>query len=392
MLNINQSKAVQSKDRFIFLLAGAGTGKTRVIVKRVNGLIKKGIKSEEILVLSFTNKSVNDLKQRILDKAVITTTYHGLCHKLLSKDLVVDIIDSQTLIEAGFTLDQLRQIMVNKRNGKLTKLVKKYNNYLRKYNFLDFIDLEIKLYNKLQNSKTYKSHIASKFKYIFVDEFQDTSLVQFYLLKMLVGNKTSLFCVGDPNQAVYSFRGASKKVIKNYINYFNAKVYYLNLNYRSKSDIIVCANNVISYNNFGFNLKLDCIQKDKGLVKVSYFKNFMEQNAFIDKTIRNHLKVYKQTQIAIIYRNHFIANNLKKHFYRTYYFDLNFLTIHQVKGLEFEVVFFIGLEEGNLPMNNLNIKEERNLYYVGLTRAKSYLYLCSITKDSKPSRFIKESF
>lgn len=392
MLNINQTKAVMTKDRFVFLLAGAGTGKTRVIVERAKRLIKEGISASNILIISFTRKSVKDIIVKLNDNAITVTTYHGFCYSHLSQFKTIELAIKDELIDAGFNNDQLRVIDINKRSNKNTLLTKKYNLYLKKYNLLDFTDLEIVFFNLLKKDCNFRNKITTQYKYIFIDEFQDTSLMQFYLLEMLVTKKTYLFCVGDPNQAIYFFRGANDKIIKRYINKFKANIYFLDLNYRSSKYIINAANNIINQSNSIFKNKLHYIKKDFGHLKVKYFDSYLSQISYIDTEVRKHLKRFKQYEIAIIYRNHHIGVKLKEHFFNTYYEDLNFYTIHQAKGLEFEVVFFIGLEEGNLPMTSINVKEERNLFYVGVTRAKTYLYLCSVVSNSRPSRFIKECF
>lgn len=392
MLNINQTKAVMTNDRFVFLLAGAGTGKTRVIVERIKRLIKEGLNPKEILVISFTRKSVYDLKTKLRDYPLFITSYHGLCYYYFKSFINIEIVDAPTLINAGFTKDQLRMIEVNKRNGKYNYLTKKYNKYLKKYNLFDFTDLELVFIDKLKKDVTFRKQILDKYTYIFIDEFQDTSFSQFTLLQSLVSFKTFIFCVGDPNQAIYSFRGASKKVIESYVVTYNAKIHYLDLNYRSNKHIINAANNVIRFNKSFFKNKLYYVKKEGGNLQVNCFNSIQEQINFINQQVRQYLKTFKQNQIAIIYRNHFLAVELKQYFYKTYYEEINFLTIHQAKGLEFDIVFFIGLEEGHLPMKNIDIKEERNLFYVGITRAKQILHLCSCIKNKKPSRFIKECF
>lgn len=389
LLNINQSKAVMANDRFIFLLAGAGTGKTRVIIERVKRLINEGVDSKEILIISFTRKTVSEIKYRLKDYDIFVTTFHGFCYQKLKP---IDIVDESFLIERGFTKDQLLKIDRLKRNSKSNKLVKKYRKTLKHYNLFDYNDLELSLLNKLKHNEYLRNENYDIYTYIFIDEFQDTSLIQYNLLKKLIAKKTNVFCVGDPNQSIYNFRGANKKVIKAYIKNFNSKVYYLDLNYRSNYPIIRAANYLLFNNKSEYSLRLFSFRKEIGTFKVNYFKNEETQASYIEKEIRNHLKTLKQNQIAILYRNHYIATDIKEHLNKTYFEDINFLTVHQAKGLEFEVVFFIGLEEGNLPMKNDNIIEERNIFYVGLTRAKSHLYLCSIIKSKKPSRFINECF
>ncbi len=390
MLNINQRKAVMTNNRFIFLLAGAGTGKTRVIVERTKRLIKEGANEEKIILFSFTRKSVQDLKYKLKNYNVFITTFHGFCYKILSQHIEIKIVDENKLINNGFSKDNLKNIEVYKRNGKRNNLTKKYNQYLKVNGLVDFNDLELMLYQKLKRDKIFKEKLIKRFQYIFVDEYQDTSTIQFLILKELVDKDTHFFAVGDPNQAIYGFRGASKRIITAYINTYKAAVLRLDLNYRSNTNIITAANKVIKYNRSSLTQKLYPYIRIKGIFEIKRFKSEEEQNEFILQKIRILLKDFKQQQIAFLYRNHYLSNSVRDYLFNTYFDRFNFLTIHQAKGLEFDIVFFIGLEEGNLPMTDINIKEERNLFYVGLTRARRQIYLCSVIKNKKPSRFIKE--
>lgn len=393
MLNLKQTKAVEANNRFIFLLAGAGTGKTTVIIRKIKRLLSQGIKPENVLVLSFTRKSVADLKRRFQkEDTPIITTFHGFCYKELETNIKINIADENMLILNGYSKDELTTIDYYKRNDKTSNLVKRYNRFLKEHNLLDYTDLEKVLLKKLKNNDSYSKEIKLKYKYIFVDEFQDTSITQFMLLKEMK-NHSNIFCVGDPNQSIYSFRGASKKVIDKYIKTFKAKVYLLNENYRSGTEIIKVSNNLIKYNKSYLHFNLIANKVDKGLVILKNFKDIDTQSKYIINQIRILLNEgYKQEQITIIYRNHYYANDLKQKLYKTYFERISLLTIHQVKGLEFDCVFMIGLEEGKLPFKNANIEEERRLFYVGITRAKKHLYLLTIIKKKKQSRFITECF
>ncbi len=394
MLNQNQRKAVFAKDRFIFLLAGAGTGKTRVIVERVKRMLKEGLDPAKMLIISFTKKSVGDLKWRLNErKDLLITTFHGFCYKMLKEERELNIVEEEKLIEKGFNKDQLNLIEITKRANKKTKLTIKYQKFLQENKWLDFSDLEILLNKRLATDKRFKQTLKANYKYIFIDEFQDTSMVQFLMLKHFKSNTNQIFCVGDPNQSIYAFRGASEKVINDYIKYFKAKIYYLDLNYRSGENIVRAANNVIRYNKSGFKQKLFTRLKEKGIVVVKYFVNEERQTDFIYSEIYQLLTAgFKQEKIAILYRNHYFANKIKARIFQGYYQRINCLTIHQAKGLEFDIVFLINLQEGDLPHYQSELSEERRLFYVAITRAKKRLYLLAKTDMKKPSRFIRECF
>lgn len=391
MLNEKQKKAAYANERFIFLLAGAGSGKTRVLIERVKYLINKGINPEEILLITFTRKATLELKERLPKGNVnpLITTFHGFCYKVLSHLMKLNLVKEEYLINEGFTKDEIRNIDIEKRNNVNSKLIKRYHQHLKKKNLIDFVDLEIMLLKKLKDKK-FQKELSNKYSYILIDEFQDTSNYQFLLLQRLLTNKSDFFAVGDPDQSIYGFRGASRHVIKSYIKYFKAKTYILDTNYRSKENIVKLSNKLISHNKDRFKKELLSFNKENGEIVIKYFKDKNVKNEFIIKELRRLLnKGIKYHEIAILYRNHYVANELKEALYNTYIMDVNLLTIHQSKGLEFKAVFIIGLNEGILPMDE--IEEERRLLYVAITRAKDYLYML-VNKEYKVSRFINECF
>lgn len=392
MLNKNQLKVIEASDRFIFLLAGAGTGKTTVIINKIKRLLDKNVCAENILVLSFTRKSVNDLKCKLNNEnKIFITTFHGFCYHVLKDKSALKIVEEQWLINNGFSLDDLTKISFYKRNNKAPHIVKTYNKLLRRNDLLDYIDLEYIVLNRLAINKKFKNNIINKYKYIFIDEFQDTSVVQYELIKRILTNKSMCFCVGDPNQSIYSFRGASEKVIYHYIKDFNAQVYMLNINYRSSIKILNGSNKLIVNNKSSYQFDLVPATEEEGEIIYKNFITTRDKNKYIITEIRKLLELnIFQEEIAIIYRNHHFANDLKKELFKTYFERINFLTIHQVKGLEFDCVFFIGLEEDKLPFIGANIEEERRLFYVGITRAKKRLYLLTKNKN-KISRFVIET-
>lgn len=393
MLNINQTKAVMANDRFIFLLAGAGTGKTTVIVNRAKRLIELGY--NKILLISFTKKSAESLKRRIgtEDPNVMTSTFHGFCYQALKDIYKLEMVKEEQLLENGFTMSEIKEIDILKRNQSKSSLLKRYDKFLKESKLFDFTDLEILMLKQMKDDRKFATQIKEKFDYIFIDEFQDTSKIQYELIKTLKTNKNSFFCVGDPDQSIYSFRGASKKVIDTYLSEFKASLYLLDLNYRSSIEIIRLSNNLIKHNQNRFSKELACFIREKGNVILKYFKEHEKKNTYILNEIRDLLnKGIKQEQIAILYRNHSLANKLKNVLFETYYERIVFMTIHQAKGLEFKVVFLIGLNESILPMKDSNLEEERRLMFVGVTRAERYLYLIVNLETHKPSQFILELF
>ena len=389
MLNQNQTKAVVANDRFIFLLAGAGTGKTRVLIERIKRLIKEGVSEGNLLVITFTKKSAEELKERIPKKLgnPLITTFHGFCYQMLKPHIKIRLVDNDFLIQNGFTKDDIRNIDIQKRNQHTSKLLKRYNKLLKKHQYIDFTDLEIIMLQKLKD-KSFKKQITDTYTHLFIDEFQDTSFYQFALIKQFKSNHSYIFSVGDPDQSIYGFRGANKQVIEQYLKYFKAKLYTLDLNYRSSKEIVLISNRVIKHNTNRYPKTLVSFIKEKGHIHIRYFKDETDQINYIINEIKTLLAKRLQYQdIAILYRNHYLSNNLKQAFIDRYIEGINLLTIHQSKGLEFKAVFIIGLNEGILPMDD--IEEERRLFYVAMTRAKRHLYLL-VNTQHKVSRFIGE--
>lgn len=389
ILNNNQNKAVYAKERFIFLLAGAGTGKTRVLVERTKRFLKEGIHAENILLITFTKKGSEELKHRFKNETDIPfiTTFHGFCYQMIKPYTHIDLIQEEDLV-IEFSKDELRQIEIEKRNKKSSRLLKRYNYVLKKRNKLDFTDLELLMLKYLKKDKIFRYTIKQRFTHIFIDEFQDTSQIQFELIKQLKGEHTNLFCVGDPDQSIYAFRGANKRVIDAYISTFKATLYRLDLNYRSSKEIVVLANKLILHNKKRFKMQLLSYSEDLGNVVIKYFHAEKDIALFILSEIKALVKKSVPYQeMAVLYRNHYVSNTLKECLFNSYIEGINLLTIHQAKGLEFKAVFVIGLNEGILPM--LDSEEERRLFYVAVTRAKGHLYLL-VSTERTPSRFIEE--
>ncbi len=390
MLNDDQLKVINAKEKVIFLLAGAGTGKTTVIVNKVNKILSDK-SNKKILLITFTKKGVSDLKLRIktTNKDLLITTFHGLCYQLLA-DLKPKIVSEEELIKEGYSRESLRKIDLDKRNYVNSKVLKKYNDYLKKISKVDFNDLELLLLQRLKENSDFRIMVSELFDYIFIDEFQDTSLNQYQLIKYLKRKDNYLFAVGDPDQSIYNFRGASDKVILNYLNDFKASKYEMLINYRSSKIVINKANKLINYNKRKLPKKLVSSTLIEGGVYTYYFKDETTKINYLVKEIKALVKEEtKFNEIAILYRNHYLSNKLKSVFYEHYLYDLNLMTIHQAKGLEFKVVFIIGLNKGILPLVNSNLEEERRLFYVGITRAKSKVYLL-VNLSLPKSRFIKE--
>ncbi len=410
ILNEMQKEVVYSNERFLFLLAGAGSGKTRVIIERIKHLINQGVSVDEILGLTFTHKAAKEMVERINQKDVQLYTFHQFALKSLKS---MTHYPYQIYIEEDqlFTKEQHLAITKYKNSYFKTKKPKCYDAYqlqLSTYHKKDFDDLLIDFYHLLD-----KRSIKLNYRYIFVDEFQDTNFLQYMTLKKLIKKDTHVLCVGDPDQSIYQFRGAQAKIINQYIKDYQAKIIKLTINYRSNATIVEHANRLIKRNYR--TLKKDLIPHDESTQHIkSYMFMYIEDEAMaILKWIKSYMNQgVKPHEIAILFRQHhrsfYLIQTFKKYGF-SYYKEkvleheqshIQCLTIHQAKGLEFEVVIILGLESYTFPSNHTHQKElldeERRLMFVAMTRAKKHLIFTHIRYNSymqrqKPSLFIKEA-
>jgi DNA helicase II / ATP-dependent DNA helicase PcrA len=408
-LNNEQKKAVYAKDRFLFLLAGAGSGKTRVLTKRVKVLIENKVPPNQILAITFTKKAANEMKERIQNEAVHVFTFHALCYqKLVEMKLNFRLVDEVNL---PFHPDDLLKITKYKNSlYRTTKpyMYDQYQTYLKNNQLLDYDDLLYLIYEKLKRKTT-----SFSYQYIFVDEFQDTNPLQYACLKLMIKKDTQVFCVGDPDQSIYQFRGATKEIIQLYIKDFFASLYQLNDNYRSSPHIVYLSNRLIERNQRTFKKKLNPTKETNGLTYSIFYKNEIdESNQVVDliKYIKKNNK--KDHSIAVLYRHHHRVFDLEMKLHDAYISfqiddsyeernpDLYLLTIHQAKGLEFDTVIILGLENQTLPSyqisTSIELEEERRLMFVAMTRAKENLIFTHVKYYHKthcftPSLFILES-
>lgn len=313
-LNDEQKRALYATDGVVLVTAGAGSGKTRLLTHRICYLLmEKHISPYNILAITFTNKATNEMKERVHEMCnlnVWISTFHSMCVRILRQE--IDFLDGY---DKNFTIisesdrdrivkeickeleledDDVSKIehhIDNIKNGGLDiegyfleimkfgndKMLKKYQSAvfkyeerLRKNNSLDFDDLLNKTLFLFQNYPEVLNRYANRFQYVLVDEFQDTNLVQYKLIKMLVSVHHNLFVVGDEDQCIYSWRGANFHNIFNLKKDFeNVQVFKLEQNYRSSKNILNLANNVISNNRERMEKKL-WTEKENGLPPVIY--------------------------------------------------------------------------------------------------------------------------
>ncbi len=347
-LNDEQKKALYETDGVVLVTAGAGSGKTRLLTHRICYLLtEKHISPYNILAITFTNKATNEMKERVremCDHNVWISTFHSMCVRILRQEIdFLDGYDKNFTIIAENDRDKIIKEIVkelelgdddvakiehhidNIKNKGLDieeyflslmrygneralkeymRAVFMYEECLKKNNSLDFDDLLNKTLFLFQNYGEVLSRYANRFQYVLVDEFQDTNLVQYKLVKLLVSVHKNLFVVGDEDQCIYSWRGANFHNIFNLKNDFdNVKVFKLEQNYRSSKNILSLANNVISNNKERLEKKL-WTEKDDGLPPVVYSAFDERDEALFVATEIEKLREegYKLSDFAVLMR------------------------------------------------------------------------------------------
>lgn len=352
-LNNRQKQAVLKTEGPLLLLAGAGSGKTRVLTHRIAYLIEKGIRPFNILAITFTNKAAREMKERVeaiteYGNEVWVSTFHSTCVRILRRDIerlgytnnftIYDAEDSEKLIKEickEYKIDDKvlsPKTIINEISRQKDKLItattylqnnhsdfrKKiiadiyvaYENRLKVNNALDFDDLIFKTVQLFANNVDILEKYQERFKYIMVDEYQDTSTCQYTLIKLLANKYKNLCVVGDDDQSIYGWRGADINNILDFEKDFeNAEVIKLEQNYRSTKVILNAANEVIK-NNFGRKLKELWTENDDGeLINYNKCNSDREEANFIAKTIIEKTKEnWNYKDFAILYR----ANTLSR--------------------------------------------------------------------------------
>ena len=345
-LNPMQKEAVLHTEGPLLVLAGAGSGKTRVLTHRIAYLIEeKSINPWNILAITFTNKAAGEMRERV-DRlvgfgadSIWVSTFHSSCVRILRRHIeslgyttnftIYDSDDQKTLMRhvlkgldmdpkiykdramLGFISTAKNELVTAEefeqnaggdfRQKKVAQIYKEYQNQLRKNNALDFDDLIMKAVQLFQNNPEILDYYQERFKYIMVDEYQDTNTAQFKLISLLAGKYRNLCVVGDDDQSIYKFRGANIENILNFEKaYPGAKVIKLEQNYRSSQSILNAANEVIRHNRGRKDKTLWTANEEGPLVQFKQFENASEEADAIVRDIRNSSSEYQDC--AVLYR------------------------------------------------------------------------------------------
>ena len=361
-LNPEQRCAVEQTEGPLLVLAGAGSGKTRVLTCRVAHLMEKGVKPWKILAITFTNKAAREMVERVnaltgaAGEEAWVSTFHSCCARILRRDIeklgykrafaIYDEDDRMTVIKGvckAMDLSEkeyppkavraaisdaknrmltprewLQEAGDNFRNRKIFEAYERYENTLRGNNALDFDDLLIKTLELFAENPPVLAYYQDKFDYVLVDEYQDTNAAQYQFVRLMAGEKRNLCVVGDDDQSIYGWRGADiRNILEFERDYPDCRVIKLEQNYRSTGNILDAANQVIAH-NAGRKEKALWTQGEAG-EKIGLYHAMDERDEAAFAALMSQKLISQGTrpgEIAVLYRTNAQSRVLEEAFVR----------------------------------------------------------------------------
>lgn len=373
-LNDKQLEAVNHTEGPCLVLAGAGSGKTRVLTERIIKLIDDGVSPYNILAITFTNKAAKEMRVRVQNKigdvanSIFIGTFHSFGLRILRENYdaigyssnitILDTDDTKSLIKRilkensfdpadydikhiiskissakndGISPLEFSKLFLNEHDKVIGLVYEKYLKLLKENNSVDFDDLLLKPVEIFKKRKDILEKYQERFRYILVDEYQDTNSIQYELCKMLAKKYNNIFVVGDANQSIYSWRNVDYRNILNFEkDYKNAHVVLLEENYRSTNTILKAANSVIKNNNEGTKLNLWTSIGDGEKVEYIRVEDEIKESSFVINKIKELVSEgYSYSDFAVLYRTNaqsrtveeaFVRNNIPYNIIGSYYF------------------------------------------------------------------------
>lgn len=344
-INKQQFEAVTHDVGSVFVIAGAGTGKTRTLTMRIAYLIAQGYDPSRIMAVTFTNKAAKEMKSRVIDMVgpsasqVWMYTFHAFGLQILRKHIhllpygyllnfniideedakviIKDVIKSLNLELKDYSMKHLRHIISLYKTSRLDafefndeeNIYLGYVRYLREHQFVDFDDLILYTQELLKTNEEIRTYYQQYFEHILIDEFQDTDVIQYDIIKMLGITHKNVFVVGDPDQSIYAFRGSHYANNQKFLKEFSASQIILDQNYRSTNDILHAANLLINHNQNRILGKL--LKSDLGKGKQVHFytaqNDYQETYFVIDEIRKLKREGAEYSDIAILYRNNALS-------------------------------------------------------------------------------------
>lgn len=419
-LNKEQLEAVMHKNGPCMVVAGAGSGKTRTLTYRVAKLIEDGVHPDSIVAVTFTNKAAREMKERVVElvgkKASLAhvSTFHSFCAGFLRDEitklderftrrfLIIDEEDSKQIIRDTvkelnydankFNSNRLKEEFSKFKNNPYEILDRDdknvydaYQKYLIDNNSLDFDDLILYTIKLLKKDSLLKEYYNKRYEYILVDEFQDTNKVQYELIKLLAGSKKNIFVVGDPDQSIYSFRGANYENQNRFIIEFQPKQIILNKNYRSKTNILNASNNVIKFNSSRVVSKDLYSDLGEG-VPVLYKLRASDRDEayFVTKMIERFIESgYSYNDIAVLYRTNSISRVFEESFLKNdipyvIYGGISFFQRKEIK----DILSYLRLclnKEDNISLKRIINTPRRKLGQTTISKLETFAALHNIS-------------
>ena len=370
-LNPKQKEAVETLEGPLLILAGAGAGKTKTIVERIRNIIKSGVSPSSILAITFTNKAAKEMRERVdrglrddrdinkpvsMEERPFISTFHSLGVHVLKENsqkiglprhfTIFDKDDSKRAVKEALVSigldpkthepDRIMSI-ISKEKGRDTSFEEyanhaeggyftstvadvwgEYEKILKRDNALDFDDLLLKTVRLLRGNESVRSHYRKIWKYIHIDEYQDTNKVQYEIAKLLINKERNIAVVGDIDQNIYSWRGADiQNILKFEKDYPEAKIILLEENYRSTKTILEAANTIIEKNKI--RMKKNLFTSNSDGEKIGILKAFDEisESEFISKKCLELIKAgHTAEEISVLYRANFQSRSLEEAFMR----------------------------------------------------------------------------
>ena len=359
-LNEKQQEAVLHKEGPCLVIAGAGSGKTKVLTTRIANLIESGVPSYQILAITFTNKAAKEMKERIASLTsfndAFVGTFHSFGMRIIRENVeALDMKRNFTILDSDDVISLIKRILKEKgyepkvvspyfirskisfiKNEMLTtyeiekyftddlekiayEVYLEYNNILQKNNSVDFDDLLRLPVLLFERHPDILEIYQNRYRYILIDEYQDTNEVQYKMVKLLAKKRRNLFVVGDPDQSIYQFRGANYKNILNFEkDYPDTKVISLEDNYRSTKMILDAANDVIKNNQNRKEKNLKSHHGDGAKIKYMRAVDEKEEGHFIIKEIKKLLEEgYSKKDMAVFYRTNAQSRSLEEQFLKS---------------------------------------------------------------------------
>ncbi len=445
-LNDMQQEAVLHKDGPLLILAGAGSGKTRVLTNRVAHLIGEcGVAPWQILAITFTNKAANEMRERV-DKIVgehaqdvWVATFHSTCVRILRRHIdklgytsdfsIYDADDQKTLIKSIFKSlnidthmfkeknvlraissakdeltdpEEFKKQAADYRDEQIAGIYDEYQKQLKKNNAVDFDDLIVKTVELFEKYPEVLSLYQERFRYIMIDEYQDTNNAQFRLVELLAKKYHNICVVGDDDQSIYKFRGANIENILSFEKAFaGAKVIKLEQNYRSTGNILEAANSVIHHNRGRKDKRLWTSREDGHKVRLFQYDNAVEEADAVIKDIAGLCRNENYTDYAVLYRTNAQSRLLEERcvMYGIPYLIVGGVNFYQRKEIKDVLAYLKMINNGlddiacrriiNVPKRGIGATSVGKIEALAIRDNISFYEACKIFGNAKVDSFVK---